>query len=334
MEYMNEEINMVEAINMALDHAMEDDKNVILLGEDIADAEGGGTIGVTKGLSSKFGDSRVRSTPIAEQAIVGAAIGSAIAGMRPVVEIMTMNFITIAMDMIVNHAAKLRFMSGGRIQVPITIRTIGGVSAGVGGQHGDFFDAWFAHVPGIKVVAPATPADAYGLMLSCIEDTNPCIFIENSNSYFDVGPAPLKGKKIPIGKSSIVREGHDITVITYSKLVSDAAKVSDRLSLQGISVEVIDLKTVSPLDEKTIISSLNKTRRGVIVQEAKPVCSIGSEISTLANSKLFNILASPIEIVASKLCPIPFSKALADAYMPNEASIEQAIFRALEKNKF
>lgn len=204
---MSAQMTMVQAINLALHDAMEADKKVLVLGEDVGDAEGGGILGITKGLSQKFGGSRVRSTPIAEQAIMGAAIGAAIVGYRPVAEIMLMNFTTVAMDMIVNHAAKLRFMSGGQTSVPLVVRTMTGASMGNGGQHSDFLEAWFAHTAGLKVCIPSNPADAYGLMLSCIEDPDPCIFVETMPILFAKGPAPERGESIPLGKARVVREG-------------------------------------------------------------------------------------------------------------------------------
>src|SRR6201993_401685 len=207
MNQTQTDINTIQTVNLALDDAMAGDANVIVLGEDVADGQEGGIVGVTKGLSSKYGTSRVRSTPISEQAIVGAAIGAAIVGMRPVAEIMLMNFTTVAMDMIVNHAAKLRYMSGGQTHVPLTIRTMTGAGFGTGGQHADYLEAWFAHTAGIKVVAPSSPAEAYGLMLACIFDEDPCLFIENMPSYWNPGPAPQPGVRIPLGRASILRAG-------------------------------------------------------------------------------------------------------------------------------
>src|SRR5580658_4265460 len=252
-------VNTVQAVNMALDDAMAKDPNVVLLGEDVADPQGGGVVGVTRGLSSKYGETRVRSTPISEQAIMGAAIGAAIAGMRPVAEIMLMNFTTIAMDMIVNHAAKLRFMSGGQTHVPITIRTMTGAGFGNGGQHSDYLEAWFAHTAGIKVVAPSTPADAYGLLLSCIEDDDPCIFIENMPTFWTPGPPPVRGTRIPLGEAHVVRAGQDVTVISYSRSVNDCLAAAAKLAEDGIQAEVIDLRTVAPFDEHTILESVQKT---------------------------------------------------------------------------
>lgn len=318
-------LNMIQAINLALDDAMSADKNVIVLGEDVADREEGGVLGVTKGLSTKFGDVRVRSTPISEQAIIGAAIGSSLVGMRPVAEIMLMNFTTVAMDMIVNHAAKLRFMSGGQTHVPIVIRTMTGAGFSVGGQHSDFLEAWFAHTAGIKVVIPSTPADAYGLMLSCIEDEDPCMFIECLPLYWMPGPAPERGVKIPLGKAKVVREGTDVTVITYSKQLHDVSAVADQLAKEGISVEVIDLRTISPLDTETLLTSVAKTGRAVVVHEATRNFGVGAEISSRIHEALFNQLKAPVGRVGSAFCAVPFSKPLEDAYLPSAKRIEDAI---------
>jgi pyruvate/2-oxoglutarate/acetoin dehydrogenase E1 component len=318
-------LNMIQAINLALDDAMAANKEVIVLGEDVADREEGGVIGVTKGLSTKYGDSRVRSTPIAEQAIIGAAIGASLVGMRPVAEIMLMNFTTVAMDMIVNHAAKLRFMSGGQTNVPLTIRTMTGAGFSVGGQHSDFLEAWFAHTAGIKVVIPSTPADAYGLMLSCIEDDDPCLFVECMPLYWTPGPAPERGVKIPLGKAKVVREGRDVTVISYSKQVHEAKAVAEQLEKEGISVEVIDLRTISPLDTETVLASVAKTGRAVVVHEATRNFGVGAEVSSRIHEALFDRLKAPVGRVGAAFCPVPFSKPLEDAFLPSVADIEAAI---------
>ena len=233
---MSETMTMLQAINLALHDAMEADGKVLVLGEDVADPEEGGVVGITKGLSQRFGAHRVKSTPIAEQAIIGAAIGTAILGFKPVAEIMLMNFTTVAMDMIVNHAAKLRFMSGGQTSVPLVIRTMTGAGMGNGGQHSDFLEAWFAHTAGLKVVIPSTPADAYGLMLGCIADPDPCIFVEKMTSLWTKGEAPERNKAIPLGKARLVRKGSDVTVITYGSQVFDAIKIADKVAADGISV--------------------------------------------------------------------------------------------------
>ena len=325
----DDKMNMIQAINLALADAMEKDDKVIVFGEDVADPEEGGVVGVTKGLSSRFGDARVRSTPISEQAIIGAAIGAAIGGYKPVAEIMLMNFTTVAMDMIVNHAAKLRFMSGGQTGVPLTIRTMTGAGFGSGGQHCDYLEAWFAHVAGVKVVAPSTPAEAYGLMLSCINDPDPCIFIENLPNYFVPGAVPVRGEAIPLGKANVLTEGTDVTVMSYSRQVGDMLAVAEKLKGEGISVEAIDLRTISPLDRETILKSVGKTRRAVVVHEANRNFGPGAEIAALIQEELFGTLAAPVRRVGAPNCAVPFSKPLEDAYLPGQAEIEEAIRSAL-----
>ena len=322
-------INTIQAVNLALDEAMSLDPNVILLGEDIADAQEGGIVGVTKGLSTKYGTSRVRSTPISEQAIIGAAIGAAIVGMRPVAEIMLMNFTTVAMDMIVNHAAKLRFMSGGQTHVPITIRTMTGAGFGTGGQHADYLEAWFAHTAGLKVVAPSSPAEAYGLMLSCIFDDDPCLFIENMPTYWNPGALPPTGQRIPLGKAHVQREGTDVTVIGYSRILQDCAAVADTLAKEGVSVELIDLRTIAPLDEATLLKSVAKTRRAVVVHEAVRKFGVGAEIASLLHEHLFDTLKAPVQRVGAHHSPVPFAKSLEMAFVPQQSSIESAIRKAL-----
>jgi acetoin:2,6-dichlorophenolindophenol oxidoreductase subunit beta len=323
-------INTIQAVNRALDEALALDPGVILLGEDIGDEEDGGVVGVTKGLSTKYGKTRVRTTPISEQAIIGAAIGAAIVGMRPVAEIMLMNFTTVAMDMIVNHAAKLRFMSGGQTHVPLTIRTMTGAGFGTGGQHADYLEAWFAHTPGIKIVVPSSPADAYGLMLSCVFDDDPCLFIENMPTYWNPGPAPEPGVRIPLGKANVLRPGSDVSVISYSRTVSDCAAVAEKLAKDNISVELIDLRTISPLDMQTVLHSVAKTRRAVIVHEAVKAFGVGAEIAARLNEELFGQLKAPVGRVGAYFCPVPFSKPLELEFVPTHARIESAIRAALK----
>ena len=323
-------INTIQAVNMALDEALAADPSVILLGEDIGDEEDGGVVGVTKGLSSKYGRTRVRTTPISEQAIIGAAIGAAIVGMRPVAEIMLMNFTTVAMDMIVNHAAKLRFMSGGQTHVPLTIRTMTGAGFGTGGQHADYLEAWFAHTPGINIVAPSSPADAYGLMLSCVFDDDPCLFIENMPTYWNPGPPPQQGVRIPLGQANVLRAGSDVTVISYSRTVSDCAAVAEKLAKENISVELIDLRTISPLDMETVLRSVGKTRRAVIVHEAVKPFGVGAEIASRLNEELFGQLKAPVGRVGAYFCPVPFSKSLEQEFVPTHGRIEAAIRATLK----
>ena len=325
-------ISFTQAYTMAIDEAMAADPRVILLGEDIADDQGGGVFGVTKGLSSKYGVDRVRSTPISEQAIIGAAVGAALVGYRPVAEIMLMNFITVAMDQVVNHAAKLRFMSGGQTSVPLTIRMATGAGVGFGGQHSDMLEAWFAHVPGLKVVTPSNPADAKGLLLACIQDDDPCLFIENTASYGISGPPPEPGYIVPLGKAATVREGHDVTVIGYGTAIAKALAAAQALEADGVSVEIIDLRTIAPFDEAAVIASVARTRRAVVVHEAVRKFGTGAEISAVIHETLFHELKAPVERVGSAYAPVPFSPALETAFMFSQAQIEAAIRKTMGKN--
>jgi pyruvate dehydrogenase E1 component beta subunit len=299
-----------------------------VFGEDVADPEGGGIVGVSKGLSTRFGEERVRSTPISEQAIIGAAIGASMIGFRPVAEIMLMNFTAVAMDMICNHAAKLRFMSGGQTQVPIVIRMLTGAGFSGGGQHTDYLEAWFAHTAGLKVVAPSNPADAKGLLLSCIADDDPCIFIENLQLYRVAGPMLPPGEKVPLGKASIPRAGTDITLVAHSRMVQHSLQAAQALAKDGISAEVIDLRTIAPWDRTTVLKSVAKTKRAVIVHEAVQQFGIGAELAAVINEELFSELKGPVRRVGAPTCPVPFSKPLEDAYIPSAARIE-AVARSL-----
>jgi pyruvate dehydrogenase E1 component beta subunit len=318
-------INFIQAVNMAMDEAMAANPRVILLGEDIADGQGGGVFTATRGLSTKFGTDRVRSTPIAEQAIIGAAVGLAIAGYRPVAEIMLMNFITVSMDQVVNHAAKLRFMSGGQTTVPLTIRTATGAGAGFGGQHSDMLESWFAHVPGLKVVTASNPADAKGLLLSCIEDDDPCIFIEHTLAYGVSGPAPEPGYRVPLGKAAIARPGQDVTVIGYGPSIAHALAVAEKLATDGISVEVLDLRTIAPFDEPAVLHSVARTRRAVVVHEAVRKFGVGAEVSSVIHEHLFHTLRAPVARIGAGYSPVPFSPALEKAYLYSRDQIEAAI---------
>ena len=323
-------ISFTDAYRMALEEALSSDPSVLLLGEDIADEEGGGVFKVTKGLSTKYGKHRVRTTPIAEEAIVGAAVGAALAGMRPVAEIMLMNFVTVAMDQIVNHAAKLRFMSGGQTHVPITIRTRSGAGGGTGGQHSDMLEAWFCHVAGMKVVIPSTPADAVGLLLSCIFDDDPCLFIEDSMTRALTGPVPPPGHRLPLGKANVVRTGTDVSVISYGRPVRDSLAIAERLAGEGISVEVVDLRTVSPMDTDCILKSVAKTRRAVVVHEAPRSFGVGAEVTARIQEHLYSDLASPVLRVASRDVPVPFAKVLEQEYLYKPSAIESGIRATLK----
>lgn len=320
--------NLVQSLNWALHDAMEADPAVIAFGEEVADPEGGGIVKVTQGLSGKFG-SRVRSTPISEMGFVGAAVGAAVAGFKPVVEIMLMNFTAVCMDQITNHAAKLRFMSGGQTHVPMVIRTMTGSGMQNGGQHSDFLEAWFCHTPGIKVVMPSNPADGYGLLRAAIDDPDPVLFVEHLGSYWKPGPAPVRGSKVPIGKARIDREGRDVTVIGYSRAMHDIAPVAEKLATDGISVEVIDLRTVSPLDMDTILGSVKKTGRAVVVHEAVKSFGVGAEVSSRIHEALFRELKAPVARVGSNDSPVPYAPPLEAAFLYSHAELEAAIRKTL-----
>lgn len=318
---------ILASLQKALMDAFAEDDTVIALGEDLADPEGGGIVGITKGLSTRFGDDRVRSTPIAEQAIVGAAIGASLIGYKPVAEIMLMNFTTVAMDMIVNHAAKLRFMSGGQTSVPIVIRTMTGLGFSSGGQHSDYTEAWFAHTPGIKVVAPSTVEDSYGLLRTAIDDPDPVLFIENLATYRTpvVATLPDASFRVPIGKAAIRQSGTDVTVISYARMADEAWAAAKAMADQGVSTEVIDLRTISPWDRDTVLTSARKTGRVLIVHEAVKQFGIGAEIAAVIGEELFGELKKPVRRLGGAFAAVPYSKPLEQAYAPNRDRIAAAI---------
>lgn len=318
-------IDTITAINWAMDDALAADNNVIVFGEDVADGQGGGVMKVTQGLSGKHGTDRVRSTPISEMAFTGAAVGAAITGMRPVIEIMLMNFVAVCMDQITNHAAKLRYMSGGQTHVPMVIRTMTGAGFQTGGQHADFLEAWFCHTPGMKVVMPSNPADAYGLMLGAIQDDDPVIFVEHMGSYWTPGTAPERNVAIPLGKANVVKEGGDVTLIGYSRSMLDLPVVAAKMEQEGISCEIIDLRTVAPLDMETVLTSVQKTGRAVVVHEAVRSFGVGAEVSSRIHEALFRELKAPVQRVASKDTPVPFAKQLEEAFVYSHSDIEAAI---------
>lgn len=323
---------ILKSVNAALADAMAEDDTVLVLGEDIGDAEEGGVVGVTRGLSSRFGDQRVRTTPISEQAIIGAAIGASLVGFRPVAEIMLMNFTTVAMDMIVNHAAKLRFMSGGQTHVPIVIRTMTGTGFSSGGQHCDYLEAWFAHTAGIKVVAPSSPADAYGLMRSAIEDPDPVLFIENLPTYWNQDDEAPAGYRVPIGQANRLREGSDVTIVAYARMIQEATAAVAQLEQAGISAELIDLRTIAPWDRQAVLDSVAKTRRLMIVHEAVTPFGVGAEIAAVVNEELFGSLAAPVKRLGGAFCPVPFSKPLETAFAPRAGDIVAAAEALVARN--
>jgi pyruvate dehydrogenase E1 component beta subunit len=280
---------------------------------------------MTRGLSTRFGDDRVKSTPISEQAIVGAAIGAALGGYRPIAEVMLMNFTTVAMDMIVNHAAKLRFMSGGQSTVPITIYTLTGAGNQTAGQHADHYEAWFAHTAGIKVVAPSNPIDAKGLMLSCIADPDPCLFVQNMRALRVTEEVPDDQGPIPLGKARLVQEGSDVTIIAYSGMVLTAREALTALAEQGVSAELLDLRTISPWDKEAVLASVRKTGRAVIVHEAVRAFGVGAEIAATIQEELFGELKAPVRRLGAPYSPVPFSKPLEDAYLVQPADVVDAV---------
>lgn len=308
-------MNGLQAINAALMEAMEADPKVLVLGEDIADNEGGGVVGVTRGLSTKFGTMRVRSTPISEQAIIGAAIGAAMGGYKPVAEIMLMNFTAVAMDMIVNHAAKLRFMSGGQSQVPMVIRTLTGAGNQTAGQHADFYEAWFCHTAGIKVVIPWTPADFKGLYLSAIQDPDPVIIVESGKTLFVPMDVPVNQGPIPLGKANVVVPGSDITIVSYGQMMFTVMQAYEELTKAGVSVEVIDLRTISPWDKEIVLASAEKTGRLLVVHEAGRNFGPGAEIAATVQETLFGKLKAPVGRLGAPYCSVPFAKKLEDAFL-------------------
>ena len=324
-----QKLTMIQAVNLALDEAMAADPKVIAIGEDIGDQEGGGVMGVTKGLSTKYGENRVRTAPISEQAIVGAAIGASMVGYRPMAEVMLMNFMSVAMDMVVNHAAKLRFMSGGQTTVPIVIRTMTGTGIQSGGQHSDYLEAWFAHTPGIKVVAPSNPQDAYSLMHAALKDDDPVLFVENIPLYFVPGPVS-SGVEMDLGKANVSRDGEDVTIVAHSRMVTESLAAAEKLSDNAISAEVIDLRTIAPWDRDGVLDSVRKTGRLLVVHEAVKEHGIGAEIAAVVNAELFGKLKAPIARLGGTFAPVPFSKPLEDAYAPNRNDIEKTV-RSLVK---
>ncbi|WP_417621331.1 alpha-ketoacid dehydrogenase subunit beta [Parasphingorhabdus sp.] len=324
---MSEMVKMhaVQAINAALHESMEADDKVLVLGEDVGDKQGGGITGITAGLSTKFGEDRVKSTPIAEQAIMGAAIGAAMAGYKVVAEIMMMNFTTVAMDMIVNHAAKLRFMSGGQTSVPIVIRTLTGAGWQTAGQHSDFLEGWFAHVAGIKVVCPAFPADYKGLMMACIQDPDPCIFVEAGGTFFIPNDVPDDQGPIPLGKANIVQEGSDVTIVTWSAQTIRTMAAAEAIAEAGISAEIIDLRTISPWDKETVLASVEKTGRLLVAHEASRNFGPGGEIAATVSEELFGKLKAPVKRLGGPTCAVPFAKNLETAFIVQPEDIVAAV---------
>lgn len=325
---MSRELSYAEAVREGLRQAMRGDERVLLLGEDVGVY--GGAFGVTDGLLEEFGAGRVRDTPISEAAITGCAIGAALTGLRPVVEIQFMDFITLAMEQLVLQAAKVRFMFGGRATVPMVLRTPAGSGTGAAAQHSESLEAWFAHIPGLKVVVPATPADAKGLLLASIQDDNPVIFVEHKLLYRTKGPVPEEAAVVPLGRADVKREGTDATVIATGVMVPRALEAAEHLAGDGVSVEVVDPRTLRPLDEDTILASVEKTGRAVVVYEAVKTLGIGAEIAALiAESNALFHLHAPIVRLGGQECPIPYNRTLERAAVPQTEDIAAAVRRVL-----
>lgn len=321
------EISYRQALLEALREEMQRDESVFLLGEDIA--EFGGSYKVTAGLLQEFGPERIRNTPISEAAIVGAALGAALVGMRPVAELMYVDFSAIAMDQIVNQVAKVRYMFGGKAKASLVIRTQGGAGRSSAAQHAQSLEAWFVHIPGLRVVQPSTPYDAKGLLKSAIRDDNPVLFLEHKLLYLVQGPVPEEEYLIPLGKADIKRPGTDVTVVATSRMVQRTLDAAEKLASEGIDVEVIDPRTLNPFDEDTLLASVRKTQRLVIVHEAYERGGIGAEIAALVANKALDYLDAPIERVAGLNTPVPFNPKLEDYVIPNEARIMAGIKRVL-----
>ena len=313
-----------EALRLALDEELARDPNVFLMGEEIGRFEG--SYKVTAGLWKKWGPKRVRETPISEEGFVGAGVGAAMLGLRPVVEIMTVNFILVAMDMVVNHAAKVSQMFGGKVHVPMVIRTPGGAGAQLTAQHSQSLEVFFAHTPGLKVVSPASPADAYGLMKSAIRDDDPVLFMENLVLYNLTGPLDVTDGDgaIPLGVAKIVRPGTDLTIVAHSYTVRRCLTVADRLAQAGVEAEVIDLRSLRPLDDETICTSVAKTSRALVAEEGWATYGIGAEIAARISRECFDDLDAPVERVGGAEAPMPYAKPLELAALTLEDKIEKA----------
>lgn len=319
----NREITYLEAVREALLQEMRRDPEVFLLGEDIGVY--GGAFGVTRGLLEEFGPERVRDTPISEAAIAGAATGAALMGMRPVMEVMFMDFITISMNQLVNQAAKIRFMFGGKASIPMVVRAPAGSGTGAAAQHCQSLEAWFVHVPGIKVVSPATPYDVKGLLVTAIRDNNPVIFMEHKLLYRTKAHVPEDLYSIPLGQAEVRRAGRDLTIVAYSIMVPRALEAAERLSGEGIEVEVVDLRSLKPLDEETVVRSVAKTGRVLIVHEAPRTGGFGGELAAvIANSEAFDYLDAPIRRLCGRDIPIPYNRTLEQATVPQVEDIVAA----------
>jgi pyruvate dehydrogenase E1 component beta subunit len=323
------EIQMREAIRQAMDEEMARDGNVFLLGEEVG--EYNGAYKVSKGLLDKYGAKRVKDTPIAELGFTGLAVGAATVGLRPIVEWMTFNFALLALDQVVNNAAKLRHMSGGQLNVPIVFRGANGPAEYLSSQHSQALQSYFAHVPGLKVIAPATPYDAKGLLKTAIRDNNPVVMLESELAYGWTGEVPEEEYLIPFGKADIKRAGGDVTLVVHGKPLRMALEAADRLADIGIDAEVVDLRSLRPLDEETVYGSVRKTNRAVVIDESWPVASVGSHVGWLISKNCFDDLDAPVELVHSEDVPMPYNHTLELAIQPSVEKIVAAVKRVSYK---
>lgn len=316
----------VHAVNLALADAMRADGSVIVLGEDVAAA--GGSFKATRGLLEVFGAGRVIDTPISESALVSASVGAAMSGLRPVVEIMFMDFITLGMDALVNQAAKARFMFGGRTSVPMVLRTPHGGGLSAGPQHSQCLEAWLAHVPGLKVICPFSPQDVYSLLRSAIEDPDPVVFVEHKALYAGSGEVDTS-IKVPIGKAVVIRPGRDVSLLTYGATVAVCIAAADILAREGIDVEVVDLRSIQPWDHETVFSSVARTHRAVVVHEAVRAFGVGAEIAACINEEIFDELDAPVVRVAAPFMPVPFSSTLEKRYAVGPQNVINGVRKVL-----
>ncbi|MDD3014363.1 MAG: alpha-ketoacid dehydrogenase subunit beta [Candidatus Gastranaerophilales bacterium] len=325
------EMTYREALNQALKEEMRRDQKIIVLGEEVAFYQG--AYKVTQGLLAEFGDERVKDTPISEEIIIGAAIGAAMGGLRPVAEMMTVNFSLLAMDQIVSNAAKIHYMFGGQTKVPMVIRAAQGAGKQLGAQHSQHLEAYFFHCPGLRVIAPATPADAKGLLKAAIRDDNPVIFLEDQGLYTTKGEVPSGDYIIPLGKANIIKNGEDITIISYSKMVLDCIEASKELENYNINAEIIDLRCLNPLDKGTIFESVKKTGLAIVVNEAWMTGSAAAEISCLITENCFEYLDAPVERISALDVPMPYNRELEQAALPHKKNIVDAALKLLQVNQ-
>jgi len=320
-------MTFAQALNDAHKIEMSRDPNIYVAGEDVGVY--GGIFGVTAGLLDQFGDRRVKDTPITESAIVGTAVGAATVGLRPVVELMFVDFIGVALDQLYNQAAKMKYMFGGKAKIPMVMRASCGAGIGAAAQHSQCLEALFMHLPGLKVVMPSTPYDAKGLLIQAIRDDNPVVFLEHKMLYAIEGEVPEGDYAIAFGQADVRREGTDVTVVATANMVHTALSAAEKLAGDGVSVEVVDPRTLYPLDEDGIINSVKKTHRLVIVHEEVKFAGSGAEIAAVVAEKAFDYLDAPILRVAAPFCPVPFSQPLEQAYIPSEAQVIEAVKKAM-----